>query len=110
MNTEIWFDDNVWNVIKEFAGYSNNYPTNLVYYTQMIFGMSKGNYSMTKMKWKRIKTLEDYIDRLWEICDDYEEELILAFAPKPLPKTRDQMRIEWDSRNGEGTFDADDGY
>lgn len=105
MNTKMWFDDNVWNIIKTFAGYSNEYPTDLPYYTKMV-GIGC-NYSMTKKKWKRIKNVEDYIDRLWEECYYYEEMLIFAFAPKQRPKTRDQLRIEWDSRNGEGSFDDD---
>lgn len=111
-STEIWFDDNVWSSIKAFAGYSNDYPTDLPYYARMI-GQSR-NYSMTKMKWKRIRTVEDYIDRLCEKCDDFEEDLMWLFIPKQLPKTKEQMRIEWDqiriewdSRHGEGDFDDD---
>lgn len=108
MIKEVWFDGNVWSVIKEYAGYSNDYPIELSYYAKML-GRSM-NYSQTKMKWKRVKTLEDYIDKLWDICWQLELDVADAFAPKPLPKTRDQMRIEWDARNGEGSFDDDMGY
>ena len=106
---QMWFDDNVWNQIKAFAGYSNNYPTNLSYYTRMLGFRPRKPYFMSKKKGtRRIITLEDHIDDLWIICDDYEELLIDRFAPKPRPKTRDEMRIEWDSKYGEGDFDNDD--
>ena len=53
--TEVWFDENVWGKIKEFAGYSNDYPTDLPYYVLMT-GMNR-NYCMTKMKWKSLERI-----------------------------------------------------
>jgi len=102
---EFRFPDELWNVIKKFAGYSNNYPTKLLYYSMMV-GRPK-NYCRTKMKSKNIKTFEDYIDRLWEICENLEEDVEFAFIPKQKPKTLQQMRIEWDSKYGVGDFDND---
>ena len=104
-NDEFRFPDELWNIIKNFAGYSNNYPIELNYYKIML-GVSK-NFCQTKMKWKRVKSLEAYIDRLEEIAWDYEEDLKVAFAPKQKPKSWEQMRIEWDTKYGEGSFDFD---
>lgn len=111
MIKKVWFDGNMWRKIKEYAGYSNNYPTDLPYYTQML-GIDR-NYCMTKMKWKRVKTLEDYIDKLWDICWELELDLGYAFAPKRFKTTEqmrlewEQMRLEWDAKYGEGSFDDD---
>ena len=51
-NDEFRFPDELWNIIKNFAGYSNNYPIELNYYKIML-GVSK-NFCQTKMKWKRV--------------------------------------------------------
>lgn len=105
IDQEVRFPDDVWFIIKKFAGYSSNYPMKLPYYSLML-GRPK-NYCRTKMKSRKIKTFENYIDMLWEICDNLEEDMIFAFIPKQKPKSWDQIRIEWDERNGEGSFDAD---
>lgn len=106
--TSIWFDENLWAIVKEFAGYSNNWPIDLPYYMRML-GLKK-NYCITKIKWKRLNSLEDYIDKICEITDSYEEDLEFAFIPKRPPKSMEQMKKEWEERNGVGSWSDDDDY
>ena len=105
MSKQIWFNDNIWNIIKEFAGYSNDYPTDLPYFTFMLPFRAR-NFSQTKMKWKKVKNLEDYIDKLWDLSWDLELDLQSAFNPTQY-KNLNQIRIEWDKKYGKGNFDED---
>lgn len=107
-NKEYWFDTGVWFHIKGFAGWSDNYPVNLPYYKFMT-GDTSSHLPSCYRYCRRINSLDIYIDHLIEMSDNLEDRLILEFAPKPKPKTWEQMRIEWDAKYGEGSFD-DDSY
>jgi|APFre7841882793_1041355.scaffolds.fasta_scaffold00891_4 hypothetical protein len=107
-NKEYWFDTGVWFHIKGFAGWSDSYPVNLPYYKFMT-GYTKSNlpccYNGTSGYSRSVNSLDTYIDRLIEICEELEDDLMYHFIPKRPPKTIHQMRIEWDDKYGEGDFD-----
>jgi hypothetical protein len=104
---QICFDPLLWSAIKEYAGYSNDFPTDLPYYQRML-GWSV-NLSQTRTKWRRVNSLTDYIDKLWDITWMYELSVRDAFAPRKY-KSLEQARREWDAKYGEGDFDNDLGY
>jgi hypothetical protein len=78
--TEIWFDPNVWNIIKQFAGYSNNYPSNLPYYKLML-GINDNIHYKAWFKNARYVSLDLYIKWSQDYSDMYESFVNESFAP-----------------------------
>jgi hypothetical protein len=78
-NSTMWFDPNVWSIIKEFAGYSSDYPIDLPYVKYML--NLKGSDCLTKIKWKKVISLDHYIYTLWQEYEMYESILQCKFNP-----------------------------
>ena len=106
-NKEWWFDENVWSIIKGFAGYSNRYPIELPYYKLMLGSNYSRSDCITKQRInykKQIKSLDDYMDRLNKKYIDYQDILIKQFKPRHY-KSLNQLRKEKDEIHHEGWFD-----
>lgn len=78
--TTYLFAPELWRVIKEFAGYSHDYPVDLPYYAFML-GCAR-NWSMTSLKMSRVKSLEQFMEKLNDLCEQFEDYVMDAFIPK----------------------------
>ena len=76
---EIMFPEELWRYIKEYAGYSDNYPIALPYVKYMVG--ARWSNCQTKILNLKFLTFDSYIEYLWGLYYQFEYKLQKLFNP-----------------------------